>query len=90
MTVSLLLKMNESTAASALLENRTRLDAWAGEVILDFSAMRRIDAATTSALQEFSDVAHGQGVRVVLRSVNVDIYKVLKLMKLTAPLSFAN
>jgi ABC-type transporter Mla MlaB component len=90
MTVAIVLKMEESTAASTLLENRAGLGACGADVVLDFAAMRRIDTATVAALQEFSRAASQQNVRMVLRGVSVDIYKVLKLVKLTAPLSFVN
>jgi anti-anti-sigma regulatory factor len=59
-----------------------------GEVILDFSRVRRIDPGVVRAMKELADLADGRSVKVVLRAVNVDVYKVLKLLKLTGRFSF--
>jgi hypothetical protein len=40
------------------------------------------------ALEELAALADAKSVKVVLRAVNVDIYRVLKLMKLTGRFSF--
>jgi anti-anti-sigma regulatory factor len=76
--------------AGALDEVRNALDPAAGEVILDFSLVRRIDAACVRALEELARVAADSGIKVVLSGVQPDIYKALKLMKLTQRLSFVN
>ena len=59
-----------------------------GEVVLDFSSVRRIDPAVVRAMQELANLADDRSVKVVLRAVNVDIYKVFKLLKLTHRFSF--
>jgi anti-anti-sigma regulatory factor len=59
-----------------------------GEVILDFSRLRRIDPGVVRAMKELADLADERSVRVVLRAVNVDVYKVLKLLQLTGRFSF--
>jgi anti-anti-sigma regulatory factor len=59
-----------------------------GEVILDFSSVRRIDSNAAGALEQLADLAGDRSVKVVLRAVNVDIYKALKLLKLTQRFSF--
>ena len=55
-----------------------------GEAILDFSSVRRIDPSALQAMEEFVRIADDKAVKVVLRGVNVDVYKVLKLVKLDA------
>jgi anti-anti-sigma regulatory factor len=60
-----------------------------GEIVLDFSAVRRIDPSVVRAMKELADLADERSVKVVLRAVNVDIYKVLKLLKLAGRFSFA-
>ncbi len=60
----------------------------AGEVVLDFAAVCRIDSAATRALEELADRADKASAKVVLRAVNVDIYKVLKLLRLTARFTY--
>jgi anti-anti-sigma regulatory factor len=41
-------------------------------------------------MEEFARIVDEKGVKVVLRGVNVDVYKVLKLVKLTQRFSFVN
>jgi len=59
-----------------------KLDSAEGEVVVDFSSVGRIDPSAIRALEGFADAADDKGVKVVLRGVNVDVYKVLKLVKL--------
>ncbi len=58
--------------------------------MLDFSSVRRIDSTALRALEEFARLADEKAVKVVLCGVNVDVYKVLKLVKLTRQFSFVN
>jgi anti-anti-sigma regulatory factor len=58
------------------------------EVILDFSSVRRIDTNMVGALEELAGLADGKSVKVVLRAVNTDIYRVLKQLKLTRGFTF--
>ena len=60
------------------------------EVVLDFSSVRRVDAATVLELEKLAAVAGEKTLNVALRSVNVDVYKVLKLVKLAPRFSFLN
>ena len=64
------------------------LDSAEGDVVLDFSSVRRIDPSALRAMEELAGIADDKAVKVVLRGVNVDIYKVLKLVKLTSRFSF--
>jgi len=61
-----------------------------GEVVLDFSSVLRIDTNAVRALERLAGLAEGKSVRIVLRAINVDIYKVLKLLKLTGRFAFLN
>ena len=58
------------------------------EVILDFSSVRRIDTNMVGALEELAGLAGGKSVKVVLRAVNTDVYRVLKQLKLTQRFTF--
>ena len=71
-----------------LREAGAKLDGADGEAILDFSSVRRIDSNAFRALDEFAHIAAEKGVKIVSRGVNVDVYKVFKLVKLTRLLSF--
>jgi anti-anti-sigma regulatory factor len=72
----------------SLDEAREKLDSADGEMILDFSSVCRIDARALRAMQELAASAGDKGVRLVLRSASTDVYRVLKLMKLTPRFSF--
>jgi hypothetical protein len=41
-------------------------------------------------MEALAGAADDKGIKVVLRGVNVDIYKVLKLAKLSSRFAFAN
>jgi anti-anti-sigma regulatory factor len=73
-----------------LREAGEKLDGTEGEAVLDFSSVRRLDANAVRAIEELARVADEKAVKIVLRGVNVDVYKVLKLVKLTRRFSFVN
>ncbi len=84
------LKIDEERVAQALQEAGEKLDGVEGEAVLDFSSVYRIDPSAIGALEEFACIADDKGVKVVLRGVNVGVYKVLKLVKLTSRFSFVS
>ena len=77
-------------AVLALQEAGEKLKSADHEAILDFSSVRRVDSITLQAMEEFARVADEKTVKVVLCGVNVAVYKVLKLVKLTRRFSFVN
>jgi len=89
-TIAALVNVDEDRVVAVLQEAAGNLDGAQGEVVLDFSAVRRIDSPGLRALEDLARAAEDKGVKVVLRGVNVDVYKVLKLVKLTRRFSFAN
>ena len=82
------LELDGERVVQALQEAGASLDGADGEVVLDFSSVRRIDTSVLSEMGKLADVADAKAVRVVLRGVNIDIYKVLKLVKLAPRFSF--
>jgi hypothetical protein len=52
--------------------------------------VRRIDPSVLRAMDEFAGKAENKGVKVVFRGVNVDVYKVLTLVKLVSRFSFVS
>jgi anti-anti-sigma regulatory factor len=72
----------------ALQEARAKLDGAEGDVVLDFSAVHRIDPSALREMIELARTADEKAVKVVLRGVNVEIYKVLKLVSLTQRFAF--
>ena len=82
------LEIDGQDVAQALQAASETLDSAKGDVVLDFSSVRRIDPSAIRAMEKLAGLADGKSVKVVLRGVNVDIYKVLKLVKLTSRFSF--
>lgn len=89
-TIAEFLSIDEQRIVPALQEAGENLDGAHREAVLDFSSVRRIDSNALRALEEFACIAKEKEIRVVLRGVNVDVYKVLKLVQLTRRFSFVN
>ncbi|HEX2653592.1 MAG TPA: STAS domain-containing protein [Xanthobacteraceae bacterium] len=84
------LKIDEERVAQELQEAAEKLDSAEDEVVLDFSSVRRIEPSVLRAMEEFAGKADNKGVKVLLRGVNVDVYRVLTLVRLTSRFSFVN
>jgi anti-anti-sigma regulatory factor len=84
------LKIDEESFVEALQETRERLANVGAEVALDFCSVRRIDANAIRTLEGLAGAADDRGAKVVLRGVDVAVYRVLKLVKLAARFSFVN
>jgi anti-anti-sigma regulatory factor len=82
------LEIDGERVVQGLQAARETLDTAQGDVVLNFSSVRRIDPNALRAMEKLAGLADGKAVKVVLRGVNVDIYKVLKLVKLTSRFSF--
>lgn len=89
-TSAVLLNLNNEHVADALRTARETLNSAEGELQLDFSSVSRIDAAGLHALKELVASAREKSVPITLRGVNVELYKVLKLVRLASHFSFAN
>ena len=83
----LLTEIKAGSLAESLLQAMKKLDTASGEMILDFSQVRRIDSAALKALLDLAIAAEPKKIKLILRGVNVDVYKVLKLMKLASRFS---
>lgn len=81
-------KIDREHVADDLQGAREKLHRADSEVVLDFSAVPRIDAAGVKALQEFATRADEAAVKVMLQGVGVEVYKVLKLVGAASKFSF--
>jgi len=88
--IAVWLKIDEERVVQMLQEAGEKLDGVEGEMALDFSAVRRIDASGLAALEVFARTAADKRVKIVLRGVNIGVYKVLKLVKLASRFAFAS
>jgi anti-anti-sigma regulatory factor len=83
-------KIDGGHMVQSLQEVIDKLDIAESEVVLDCSSVNRLDPGGLEALERLAGRADDKSVRIVLRGVNVDVYKVLKLMKLAARFSLRN
>jgi anti-anti-sigma regulatory factor len=88
-TIAELFKIDGDRVAECILEAHMQLDTAREQTVLDFSSVVRITPQDLRAMEELIDRAENQSVKVVLCGVNVNIYKVLKLVKLAPRFSFA-
>jgi anti-anti-sigma regulatory factor len=83
------IKLEPEGGANALRQEAVdKVNRAETEVVVDFSSVLRIDPNVVGALEELAALADGRPVKVVLRTVSTDIYKVLKLVGLTGQFSF--
>ncbi len=87
-TIAFLLKVEAESVSDALRQALEKLDSCNGELVLDFSSVGRLAPAAIRELAQLVDTATGCGVKLALRGVNIDIYKVLKLARLAPRISF--
>jgi anti-anti-sigma regulatory factor len=88
-TNTLCLKIDANNVMADLLQAEECLEQ-RQELALDFSGVSRIDSAGVEALQSFAHTAEDRKTKVALRGVNVNVYKTLKLARLTSRFSFEN
>jgi len=81
------LKINGEGVVQTLQRALEQLEKAEGEVHLDFSSVLRVDPSALRAMESLAGAVNGD-TKVVLRGVSVDVYKVLKLMKLAPRFSF--
>jgi anti-anti-sigma regulatory factor len=73
---------------SIIQQARETLDSADGQLTLDFSSVERIEPRALVALEELAALADRKPAKLVLRGVGVQVYKVLKVVKLASRLSY--
>lgn len=89
-TIAELIAIDPQNVTRSLLQAAEKLSSAPADATLDFSTVPQIDASVIGALEEVARIADERSVRIVLRGVSVDVYKVLKLVKLSRRFSFEN
>ncbi len=89
-TIAVLHKVDGKRLAQSLHEAGEKVETSSGELVLDFSGVQRIDPSAIAALEELAALAEKKQMKLTLRGVNVDVYKVLKLVKLAPRFTFLN
>lgn len=90
MESSSVLSIDEQNVRAALQKAADSLESEQNHPVLDFSAVRTLDAPGLRALQEYAHRAEQKKIKVALRGVDVNVYKTLKLARLARSFSFAN
>ena len=85
---AVLLKIDAEHLTYSVQQAWDNLDSAVREVALDFSSVRRIDPSALRAMEKLAGAADDKAVKVVLRGVDVKVYKVLKLVNLAPRFSF--
>jgi anti-anti-sigma regulatory factor len=75
--------------ACVLHEAAGRLEGNEHEIVVDFASVQRIDLDALRAMEGLASAADENSATVVLVGVSVEVYKVLKLMKLASRFSYA-
>ena len=83
-------KVDGDRVAQSLQEAQAQLGSSEGELVLDFSDVQRVDPSALRAIEAFAVAADEKVVKGVMRGVNVGIYKVLKLARLSSRFSIVN
>ena len=84
------LNIDEGSVVRTLSEAGEKLGGTDGQVVLDFSSVRRVNPSALQAMEKLAAIAAEKSLKLGLSGVNVDVYKVLKLVKLTPRFSFVN
>lgn len=75
---------DDSNQISTLVrEAGNNLASGSGDVILDLTSVHRLDSTSLGRLLEFAKSAEEHHRRTLLRSVDPQVYKALKLLKAT-------
>jgi anti-anti-sigma regulatory factor len=87
-TISEWVNVDGNRVADSVNEARQKLDSAHEELVLDFSAVKRLDAAALDAIEQLLIAAEAKSVKLSLRGLNIDVYKVLKLAQLAPRFAF--
>jgi anti-anti-sigma regulatory factor len=88
-TNALCLKIDGNNVMADLLKAEESLEG-RQDLALDLSGVSRIDSAGLERLQRFALRAEDKKIKVALRGVNINVYKTLKLARVTPRFSFVN
>lgn len=81
-------KIDADHPARSIRAVREKLDGERAEAVLDFVSVQRIDPVALGEMEELATLAELRADKIWLLHVNVEIYKVLKLAKLSARFNF--
>lgn len=77
-----------TNAGSLIRDAAEQLGGAGNELVLDFSSLRRIDAAELLELEELAAKARENSVKITIRGVSVEVYKALKLVAVAGQFTY--
>ena len=89
-TIPVRMRVDGERAVEDLQLAAKNLELADGEMVLDFSSVQRLNTVAVRELEALANSADKKGTKLSLRGVNVDVYKVLKLVKLSRRFSLVN
>ncbi len=81
-------KIDHEHVLKSLQECEDKVRDPQGELLLDFTTVEKLDTSSLRELEKLAGIMERQKAKLVLRGVNVSLYKVLKLARLTDHLRF--
>ncbi len=69
---------------------RIKLDEGESQVVMDFSLVHRLDSSLLASISDLAAIAKAKDNSITLHAVNVEVYKALKLARLTSSFSFSD
>ncbi|MDR3747976.1 MAG: STAS domain-containing protein [Acidobacteriota bacterium] len=87
-TVPAYLEIDADQVSESLQRVCEKLTASHDDVCLDFANVRRIGPDSLKVMEKLAGLAEEKAVKASLRGVNVNVYRVLKLARLTSRFSF--
>lgn len=81
-TIAEKFRIDSAGIASLLQQATEELQRKKQDVQVEFASVRRIDPHSLCTLEQLAEDAEKKKVTVTLHSVNVDVYKVIKLAQL--------
>ena len=89
-TIAVRLKIDGEHVLAALQEAGEKLDSEAGELVLDFSSVPRLETRALQELSTLAAAAEQKGTKIMLHGVSPELYKVLRLTKQASQFAFVN
>jgi ABC-type transporter Mla MlaB component len=87
-TISEWVKIESETLSTSLKQAHQKVSLAQGDVVLDLSSLLRLDTETLLGLEELLSFADEKQVKLAMRGVTIDVYKVLKLSRLSSRFAF--
>jgi len=82
------ISLEEKLIPASIESGRIEVDE--SRTVVDFSRVERLDSNSLASVRELAQRAEDSESKVIVRGLNVEVYKALKLAKLTSGFSFSD